>query len=131
MALPPTARSFPVEGALDPEDVLDYAVGISQGEHIKDMLQPGEAIVEFKLTLPLEARASGLEILDMATDLGFYSTRMQGRVIYFWLRIAVEFQGLPLFSASGTSIPIRFRGVTDNEPPRVVNATFLVPSFVQ
>lgn len=84
MAIPPTAKAF--EQVLDPSDVVDFYVVVSQGEpdaNPPTVLLMGEAIADYSLALSSEATAVGLRIVQREG----YENRLSGNVLTLWFEV--------------------------------------------
>jgi len=94
MALPflsPTARR-----RMDPRDTLDIYVVVTQGDGVRDVLQTGEEITSFTVTLTPEAGAAGLLISE-----GDAKPRYAGLVFAFQLRVDPAFRDSGIFAGTG------------------------------
>ena len=87
---------------LDPFDVLNYFVEISQGDDAVDVLSSDEDVASFKLTLSAEAVAAGLQLLD-----GDQVPVMDDLVIEFFLAVAADHQSSPIFDPPGVVLGVR------------------------
>lgn len=123
MPIPSTALDL---GTIEPKDLLDFYIAISQGTAEGDILQPGEDVASYTLALPLEASAAGLTIVEKETENGKYATRLADRVLAFWLNIMPAQQGSTAFDGQGVSLPIEFTFTTTNTPPRIKQRTFKI-----
>jgi hypothetical protein len=123
MANPATAKAF--AQALDPSDVVDFYVVLSQGEHdapVPTVLLLGEGVETYSLTLPAEAVAVGLRIVDRVG----YEDRLVGNVLSLWLEVDSTMQTSPIFNGNGVTVPIEILIETTATPPRTKQRSFLV-----
>jgi hypothetical protein len=115
MAIPPTAKSF--GRVLDPHEEKDYGINLGL------LLQPGEEIDSYELTLLPEAVAAGLEIMEgEGRDHALF---LDNTGVKFWLTIADEEKTNAIFDGAGASLPLEITVVTDSTPPRTRQRTFL------
>ena len=124
MAIPPNART--IRQPMDPADVVDFAVGITQGAADADpppVLLDGEEVASFSLTLTAEAVAVGLEI---RRDGAYPAPLVVDRVVTFWLGVAPAMQGLTVFSGAGATLGIELTITTTSVPPRIKQRTITV-----
>ena len=94
MALPLLAPVFPRR--MDPRDRLDLYVMLTQGNALRDVLQPGEEVTSFQIALTPEAAAAGLAISESA-----YAPRYADRVFFFQLTVAPQLRGSAIFNGPG------------------------------
>ena len=113
MATPDTAKIF--EETLDPYDVLDFEVDVAP------LLEVGEGVASYELSLPTESTLLGLEILT--TD--GYVTTMESNIIRFYVGIELAEQANPAFVA-GATLPIEVNVTTNSVPPRKKQRTVAV-----
>lgn len=121
MAIPLTAVVF--TQAMDPTDIVDFSLSISQGATSLEILADGENVASFTLEPRAETIAAGVEILTG----GGYVTSMVSNFLIFWLNIPDPAERLStLFD--GTSNPFGFELtiVTDHSPPRRYQRTLVV-----
>jgi hypothetical protein len=123
MAIPVTAKAF--DQPLDPSDVVDFYVVISQGA--PDATQPtvlllGEGVADYSLALSPEATAVGLRIVERAG----YENRLAGNLLTLWLEVDPDLRSSPLFNGSGVIVPIEMLIETTATPPRTKQRSFLV-----
>lgn len=123
MALPATAQAF--AQALDPSDVVDFYVVVSQGAPdapTPTVLLLGEAIADYSLALTTEAAAVGLRIVDRAG----YGNRLTGNVLKLWLEVEASMRGSAIFNGAGVTVAIELLIETSSNPPRTKQRSFLV-----
>jgi hypothetical protein len=123
MAIPPSAKAF--DQALDPSDVVDFYVLVSQGKPEADsptVLLIGEAIASYQLALSAEASAVGLRIVEREG----YANRLSGNVLTLYLEVDVSMRGSAIFDGSGVIVAIEMLIVTTSAPPRTKQRSFLV-----
>lgn len=123
MPVPSTALDL---GTIEPVDLLDFYVGISQGQAEGDILQPGEDVASYTLALPLEASAAGLTIVEKEVEKGKYATRLADRTLAFWLNINPAQQKSTAFDGQGATLPIELTITTTNTPPRIKQRTLKI-----
>lgn len=123
MPIPSTALDL---GTIEPVDLLDFYIAISQGSAEGDILQPGESVVSYTLALPLEASAAGLTIVEKETENGKYATRLADRTLAFWLNVNPTQQKSPTFDGQGVTLPIELTITTSNTPPRIKQRTLKI-----
>lgn len=111
MAIPPTAATF--ARTLDPNEQLDWLMPCAP------LLEAGEAIDTYTLTLLPEAVAMGLTIMSHELVDG-------DRSIKLWLTIDDAFQADPAFDGAGTALGMEVTLVTNSTPPRTRQRTALV-----
>jgi hypothetical protein len=122
MAIPPSAKAF--DQALDPSDVVDFYVLVSQGKPEADsptVLLIGEAIASYQLALSAEASAVGLRIVEREG----YANRLSGNVLTLYLEVDVSMRGSAIFDGSGVIVAIEMLIVTTSAPPRTKQRSFL------
>lgn len=123
MPNPVTAKAF--DQALDPSDVVDFAIILSQSAPdapVAGMLLLGEGVARYALSLTPEATALGLRIVDRPG----YENRLDGNVLQLWLEIDAAMQGSPLFNGAGVVVAIELLITTTATPPRTKQRSFLV-----
>lgn len=116
MATPPTAQAF--DQTLDPHEELDFLIDCSS------LLDGGEKIASYTLTLYAESIAHGLEIMSgggrddaLAND---------STAILLWFEISDPDETDVDFDGAGVSLPVDLVFVTNSTPARTRNRTFLV-----
>lgn len=123
MANPATAKAF--AQALDPSDVIDFYVVLSQGQPdaaVPTVLLLGEGVENYSLTLTPEAVAVGLRIVERAG----YEDKLDGNVLTLWLEVDPAMQTSPVFNGTGVTVPIEILIETTATPPRTKQRSFLV-----
>lgn len=120
MATPPNA--FEYSRQMDPADIVDFQIVLSQDGTATAFLEAGEAVASYTLTLTAEAVAAGLEIMTA----GAYATSIAGNIIKFWLEVDSLSQGDPVFDGSGVALGIELTAVTNSSPARTKQRTFVV-----
>jgi hypothetical protein len=123
MPIPSTALDL---GTIEPVDLLDFYIAISQGPLEGDVLQAGEEVASYTLALPLEASAAGLTIVEKETENGKYATRLADRTLAFWLNINPTQQKSTAFDGQGVTLPIELTITTTNTPPRIKQRTLKI-----
>lgn len=116
MAIPPTAVKF--AGTLDPQEELDFAI------NCVGLLEAGETIASYTLTVLAEAVALGLTIMSGGGRNHALNDSDAG--IDLWLTIAPGFQANAAFDGAGTPLPLHVQFETDSSPARTRERTFLV-----
>lgn len=116
MAIPPTASSFP--DAMDPTDYLDFQVDLGE-----TLLQAGELIESYSLTLLPESVAAGLTI---SSETGRQDQLVGGTSIHFWLYVDAGMRSDPIFSGSGSTLGIEVTVVTNSIPFRRLERTVTI-----
>lgn len=114
MALPKNVQVF--TEPMDPYDILDYEVDVTS------LLQSGESVTSYTVSLPTESSLLGLEILTTAP----YSTSITGNVIRFYLGVIGAEQANAAFSGEGAVLPIEISINTNTNPPRRKQRTVAV-----
>jgi hypothetical protein len=123
MANPATAKAF--EQALDPSDVIDFYVVLSQGSPdaaVPTVLLLGEGVADYTLILTPEAAAVGLKIVERAG----YENRLSGNVLTLWLEVDPALRGSAIFNGAGVIVAIEMLIETTATPPRIKQRSFLV-----
>lgn len=104
MAIPPTAKAF--AQVADPADVLDWQFTLTQGAADASptpLLQTGESVSSFTLTLPAESIAAGL-LIKSGGD--FPAPTLAGLLLTFWLAIDPTMQSSSIFNGAGVKLPL-------------------------
>lgn len=119
MAIPLTA--FIWDDPMDPSDVVDFIVDCADPD--LPLLEAGETIASFTLTLPAESVALGLTIGT--------STRAPAKIntdtaIKLWLSVDSGYIANAAFSGAGTSLPVEVTIVTSSTPSRTRQRTCVV-----
>lgn len=123
MAIPATAQAF--AQALDPSDLVDFHVIISQGEpdaKIPTVLLVGEAVADYSLGVTPEAAAVGLSIVEREG----YQNRLVGNVLSLWLEVDASMRGAAIFNGLGVTVAIELIMTTTSDPARIKQRSFLV-----
>ncbi len=120
MPNPLTAKTF--EQAMDPADVVDFKLTISQGDDDGDMLQSGENVASYTLTATAEAVAAGLQVLQS----GGRQPALVGNLLQFWLSVQSMLQSASLFGGAGVQLAIELTVVTTATPARTRQRTILI-----
>ena len=116
MAVPPSAQSF--AGSLDPHEELDFLLDCGP------LLESGEEIVGYTLTVLAEGVALGLTIMSgSGRD---HELVGNNRAVRFWATIDAAYKSNAGFAGSGTSLPLEIALVTNSDPARIRNRTFLI-----
>ena len=101
--------------AMDPAEVLDFVFDLG------GVLETGEAIEDFVLTMSPEAAALGVAIDDGARA----PLRIEdNRAVQLWFSVATAMQGDAAFAGDGIAVGIELRATTTASPPRVRERTF-------
>lgn len=117
MAIPPTAAVF--GKALDPQEELDWIIPCAP------LLEAGEEILSYTLTVLPEAVALGLTIMSGGgRDHGLVEGNQS---ILVWLEIDDAFESNAAFDEGGINLPMEVTIVTNSDPRRTRNRIFLVP----
>jgi hypothetical protein len=106
MALPNLAPTIPRR--MDPRDKLDIYAVLTQGEALRDILQPDEAVTGFSVGLTAEAAAAGLQL-----GTGDKAPRYADRVFYAQLSVAAGMQGAAIFSGAGLVVGVEITFTTN------------------
>lgn len=123
MPIPATALAF--EQPVDPSDVQDFAIILSQGPadaKPTPFLLPGETVASFAMSVGAEAAAAGLQI---RSDAGYAPTYVANKIT-FWPVIAAGQQGSALFDGDGVRLAIELTVVTSNSPARTKQRSIVV-----
>ena len=113
MAVPATASIF--AEPMDPYEILDFEVGVAS------LLEVGETVSSYTVTLPTESSLLGLTINTTAP----YATSITGNVIKFYLAVTVGEQANSAFTA-GVILPIEISVTTNAAAPRKKQRTVAV-----
>jgi hypothetical protein len=111
MALPPNAFEWDQE--MDPSDIVDYTINLS-GE--KGLLESGETITSYTLTLRPEATALGLEIISTGPRAPALVGGATG--VMLWFQVLEAFWGNAAYSGSGVKLGIELTVETSSNPSR-------------
>jgi hypothetical protein len=106
MALPLLAPTIPRR--MDPRDKLDIYLVLTQGETLRDILQPGEEVVSFSVGLSAEAAAAGLQL-----GTGSKAPRYADLVFYALLSVAGTMQGAAIFVGAGLLVGVEITFTTN------------------
>ena len=106
MALPDKAPTF--LRRMDPRDKLDLYPVLMQGNALRDILQPDEAVTRFAIGLSAEAAAAGLQI-----GIDDKAPRYADRVFYMQLSVAPAMQGAAIFLGKGIVLPVEISFATN------------------
>ncbi len=82
-----------------PRDVLDVYVVLNQGDGLAHILQTGEVVTEFVVTLSAEAAAIGMVIAT-----GVNAPRYAGRVFALQVSILPSRRGSSIFDGPGVTV---------------------------
>ncbi len=82
-----------------PRDVLDVYVVLNQGDGLVHILQPGEIVTEFLVTLSAEAAAIGMVIAT-----GINAPRYANRVFALQVSILPARRGSAIFEGNGITV---------------------------
>jgi hypothetical protein len=117
MPIPAAAVRF--TQIMDPSDILDFHVAVSQGG--SDAIPPpillfGESIASLQLAVTAESAAVGLQIKSG----GAYPAPAvtAANTITFWTAVAPEMQTSPIFDGDGVEVALELVITTNNSPPR-------------
>lgn len=114
MPIPSTA--FVWGYAMDPSDVVDFTFDVA------GLLEAGEAVASYTLTLGAESVALGLVI-----GTGPYApVLVSGTEYRIWLSVNSTFQSNVAFDGAGSSLPIVLQVITDSAPARTRERTLVV-----
>ena len=106
MALPDKAPIF--VRRMDPRDKLDLYPVLTQGDALREILQPDEEVTRFTIGLSAEASAAGLQIGE-----GEKAPRYGYRVFYMQLSVAPAMQGAAIFLGKGVVLPVEISFATN------------------
>jgi hypothetical protein len=123
MPVPASAPAF--EQPVDPSDVQEFVVTLSQGAldtKPAPFLITGEAVASFVLAVSVEAAAAGLSI---RSDSGYAPTCV-GNKITFWPVIAAGQQSATIFDGDGVRLGVDLTITTNNVPPRIKQRTLVL-----
>lgn len=120
MPNPPNAKAF--AQPMDPSDIRDYEVVLSQGTDVTSFLDPAEGVASFTVALSAEAVAAGLTI---KTE-GGYATSITDTTIRFWLEVDAGSQGSTAFDGNGLALGIVITVTTNSTPARKKQRTVIV-----
>ena len=113
MAIP--ASTYIFSGVLDPSDLLDYQIDVSS------LLETGESISTFTLTVPAESVLLGLTL----NTTGGYATTLASNKIQFWVSIDPSKQGNAAFNSVAV-LPLELSIVTNSTPARKKQRTVAI-----
>ena len=121
MAIPTTAKKL--DQPLDPSDMGLYSIvvtqrGVDTAEKFP-ILEVGQSVESFTLTLGAEAVAAGLIIMQ---DQGREIVRVANEV-FFWLMVDPAMRSLPAFDGAGLELPMELTVKTAPEPSRTKQKT--------
>ncbi len=115
MALPTDVKVF--AETLGPYDTVEFNVNATP------LLESGEAISSYSVTVPTESSLLGLTV----NTTGGYTTSITSNVIKFWLSIDVAHQTDSAFTtAGGVKLPLEISVTTDSTPARKKKRTVAV-----
>jgi len=120
MALPPNAKAM--TRPMDPADIVDFQVVLSQGSDDNSFLTPTESVQTYAVALTAEAVAAGLQIVTT----GGYATTLVGNTITFWLSVSSGQQSSANFAGSGLTLGIELTITTNSVPARTKQRTVTV-----
>jgi hypothetical protein len=109
--VPVPEDAFLFADPIDPTDRLDWLTTLDGPEGI---LETGETIASYTLTVTAEAAALGLEI-GTAT---YAPTNPTNVSIKFWLECNSSFQNNAAFNADGLALGVELTVITSSTPPR-------------
>lgn len=100
-----SSAATPFTQPMDPSDIVDYGLTITQeGDELpagrEPILEAGETVSSYTLTMGIEAVAAGLQILD-----GAKAPALSDRLLVFWLSVSDAMKADPVFYA-GLTLPI-------------------------
>lgn len=114
MPIPSTAVVW--EYVMDPADVVDFEFEVS------GMLEAGEAVDSYTLTVLPDATALGLTL-----GTGAYAPVSVDPVTWrIWLSVDASQQDNPAFDGTGATLPLELTVVTDSTPARTRQRTLVV-----
>lgn len=117
MAIPPTALKL--GKTLDPTDVKEAVI------NYLPLLQAGEQIASFTITLSAAAVALGMSIPNTGPRAVLLIN--DNTAIQFWPLIDIDEQANPAFDGAGVSLDIEVTIITTADPTRTDQQTFLIP----
>jgi hypothetical protein len=102
---------------MDPADEVDFLIQTA------GMLEGGEIVASYTLTLLAEASALGLQIM---TGAGYDAHVVNQRDIMFFLKVLGQFQDNDAYDDTGATLPMVVTVVTNSIPPRKRQRTVAV-----
>ena len=101
---------------LDPAEVLDYVFDFS------GLLEAGEVIDDFVLTMSAEGAALGISIL---ADPDRVATLIEGdKAVQIWLAVDPALRSDAAFAGDGIRVGVEMRATTNADPARTRERTF-------
>ncbi len=120
MPTPPNAIAL--TQPMDPSDLIDYSLTLSQGDDAKSLLATGESVASYTLELTTEAMAAGLQIQSG----NGYDTTLSGLSLKFWLAVDPAVTSNATFDGAGLTLGIELTVITDAPTPRRRQRTITV-----
>jgi hypothetical protein len=121
MAIPTTAVS--IGQIMDPKEELDFAIDVA------GLLEVGENVASYTLSVFAEAVALGLAIMSGSGRNAFYS--LVTKKVSFWLAIDVGNQSNVAYDGAGASLGLLLTIITDATPARTRQRTVVVRAAQQ
>lgn len=106
MPIPKNTLVF--EETMDPSDLIDFVIDCAP------LLESGEDVASYALTLPAESLLLGLT-LETTNP---YQTELVNKKLRFWTSIALDKRANTIFDNDGTVLPIEVSITTNSIPPR-------------
>lgn len=119
MPIPPNTYVFEYE--MDPKDLVDFTIEGSSFD--KPILEPGETIASFTLTLGAESAALGME-LGSGSYLATVTNDETG--VKFWSEFYSGFYEHASFTDPGVTLPLELYITTSSTPPRKYQRTVAI-----
>lgn len=115
MAVPPKAIQFTDQNgdvvAHDPYDRVDYLLNL---DGITGILENGEAVASYTISVTAEAAALGLTVSTGA----WAPSQPSGAQILFWLEVDSGFQSNAAFDGEGVDLGVEISVTSDSVPAR-------------
>lgn len=120
MPIPPNAHSL--GPAMDPADVVDYELELGPDGGSDALLEDGEQVDDWTLTLSAEAVALGLTL-----GTGDYAPVQPTPTSFrFWFSVDAMLQDDSAFDSAGSSLAMELTIETDSMPPRTRQRTLIL-----
>ena len=119
MPIPSDAITF--TRVMDPSDLVDFDLTLSQGNGEKDLLQVGEFVGSWQLALRTEAMVAGVILKNDST----YYPALNGLALKVWLEVTEAQRGSTIFDAPGFQAGMELTITTTSSPPRRYQVTLV------
>ena len=107
---------------MDPADVVDYELGLGPDGGDDALLEEGEQVADWTLTLSAEAVALGLEV-----GTGDYAPSQPTPTSFrFWFSVDALLQDDAAFDGAGASLAMELTIETDSTPARTRQRTLVL-----